>query len=408
MSTITLNKKTLLSLQNDTVINAAARLEELGLPTKKTEAYRYFDIEPLLQKQYKKPIVEKKEIQEDTVVKIVDGIVVSVPKNVQISYKKERVIEAQHFDALYYLGHLLSQEVIELSFAEDGDVRIEHHYTQEDTLIAYRLVINTAPNISLKINESFSGKQAKKSLILYGYDMHIARDARVEIVKDETLYMGEYIPIYSHFFLLEEHSSTKVFSFDFGDAAGLNLFAAKLNANAEFEANHLLFARGNAKRGTVSQIIHAEQNTRSSQKGKNILEGSARGIFDALIKIEQKGKGTKAYQNSQAVLLNSGAYMVSKPQLEIYIDDVEASHGSTIGELDDAQLFYLRSRGISLQEARKMLILAFANELIDAISEKNVREQLHNSFENAYYGASQLECIATCHNCSDTVLGEQR
>jgi len=408
MGTITLDENTVQNLQNPAAKSAAARLEAVGLPSKKTEAYRYFDIASLLQRKFEKSVIEKKEIQESEVVKIVDGVVVSAPQNVQISYKKERVIEAEHFDALYYLGHLLSQEVIELFFVEDTNIRIEHEYTKENTLITYRLVIKTTPNISLKINESFTGKQAKNSLVLYGYDMFIARDARVEIVKDETLSAGEYTPIHSHFLVLQEQSSAKVFSFDFGDADGLTLFSAKLQENADFEANHLLFARGGAKRGTVSQIIHAQQNTRSSQKAKNILEGSARGIFDALIKIEHEGKGTKAYQNSQAVLLNSGAYMVSKPQLEIYIDDVEASHGSTIGELDDAQLFYLRSRGIVLQEARKMLILAFANELIDGISDNNLREQVHNSFEKAYYGASQLECIATCHNCSDTVLGEQK
>jgi len=93
--------------------------------------------------------------------------------------------------------------------------------------------------------------------------------------------------------------------------------------------------------------------------------------------------------------------------LEIYIDDIEASHGSTIGELDEQQLFYLRSRGIVLEEARKMLILAFANEIIDAIEDERTRESVHLSFENVYYGHGQLECIATCHNCSDAILGEE-
>ena len=105
-------------------------------------------------------------------------------------------------------------------------------------------------------------------------------------------------------------------------------------------------------------------------------------------------------------MLNDGAYMASKPQLEIYIDDVEASHGSTIGELDAQQLFYLRSRGIAFEEARKMLILAFTNEIIDAIEDENTRENVHLSFEKVYYGHGQLECMATCHHCSDTVFGE--
>ena len=188
----------------------------------------------------------------------------------------------------------------------------------------------------------------------------------------------------------------------------MQLLQAKLEANSEIVADHLLYVKGKGKRGTVSQIVHAGKNAKSDQKAKNILQDKARGIFDALIKIDPEGAGTKAHQNSKAVLLNDGAYMASKPQLEIYIDDVEASHGSTIGELDEDQLFYIRSRGITLEEARKMLILAFANEIIDDIEDESVRESVHLSFERVYYGQGQLECIATCHGCSDAIIGEEK
>jgi len=158
MQTITLDKQTVQKLQNPAAKSAAARLETLGLPSKKTEAYRYFDIISLFQREYEIYSLEKKEIQESEVIKIVDGIVISAPESVQVSYKKERVIAPEHFDALYYLGHLLSQEVIELSFTEDANVKIVHEYTQENALIAYRVVIQTKANISLKINESFRKK----------------------------------------------------------------------------------------------------------------------------------------------------------------------------------------------------------------------------------------------------------
>ena len=91
--------------------------------------------------------------------------------------------------------------------------------------------------------------------------------------------------------------------------------------------------------------------------------------------------------------------MASKPQLEIYIDDLEASHGSTTGQLDKAQLFYLRSRGIKEEDAKKMLILGFANEIIDSIENEDMRECVHASFESAYYGKPQLACLQTCGGC---------
>jgi Fe-S cluster assembly protein SufD len=168
----------------------------------------------------------------------------------------------------------------------------------------------------------------------------------------------------------------------------------------------LLYASADAKRGTVSKILHIGEGSTSNQQAKNILGDTARGIFDALIKVEHSAKYTKAHQNSKAILLETGAYMASKPQLEIYIDELEASHGSTTGQLDGKQLFYLQSRGISAVEAKRMLIQAFANELIDAVDGEMIREVLHRDFDEAFYGQTRVECIETCHGCEEAVLNE--
>ena len=409
MQTLTLKEglQSLQVLQTKETEIAVSRLAELTLPTKKTEEYRYFDIDALLSKKWQIYRAKKADIKVSDIVEIVDGVVVSAPKELLVSYSAQRDIDTKHFDALYYLGHILSPEVIELHCKSDANIKIVHRFTQASVLLAYRLQIKTSPNISVNIAESFEDRDAKDTFVLYGYDLHVQRDARVELIKDETLMEGSYVPVYSNFLELEAQSTVNIFSFDFGNADGLQLLRAKLGENSTFNAKHLLYAKGNGKRGTVSHIVHAKKNATSSQKAKNILQDKARGIFDALIKIEHEGGGTKAYQNSQAVLLNDGAYMASKPQLEIYIDDVEASHGSSIGELDEEQLFYLRSRGITLQEAKKILILAFANDIIDGIEDREMRESVHISFENVYYGESQLECMATCHNCSDTIIGEK-
>jgi len=385
---------------------ALSRLKRLQLPTKKTEQYRYFDIEKLLHTEYKTLQTKEAVIQEGEFVEIVDGVVVRAPKGLNIHYSNRRQITDEHFDPFYYAGHILSPKIITINFTSDINVKILHRYTQENTLISYRVLVQTAPNIKVTFSESFLGCDAKESLVLYGCDIYVQRDAHFTYIKDETLVEGIYTPIYSYFIELEEQSSADFFSFDFGNADGLQLLQARLMQSSDFHAHHLLYTKGKGKRGTVSQIVHAQKNARSSQKAKNILGEQGRGIFDALIKIDSVGSGAKAYQNSQAILLHDGAYMASKPQLEIYIDDVEASHGSTIGELDEQQLFYLRSRGISFEEARKMLILAFTNEIIDAVEDEKMRENIHLSFENVYYGHAQMECIATCHHCSDTVFGK--
>ena len=378
----------------------------LGIPNKKTECYRYFDIKELLEREISLHQIQKCEIEEANFVEIVDGVVTKAPKELKIAYTHERTIDANHFDPLYFASHALTQEVITIECSRDTEIKLHHRYTKSQTVMAYRIAFQIGTNAYVHISESFEGQEAQQSVVLYGYDLFASKDAHVEIIKDETLTQNIYTPLTSNTYKLEAQSEVKLFSFDFGEASGLELFSAEVGENANFDAKHLLYQKENGKRGRVTQIVHVGRGAQSSQVAKNILQDKARGIFDALIKIEQSAPGTKAHQNSKAILLNDGAYMASKPQLEIYIDDVEASHGSTTGELDEDQLFYIQSRGIAKDEARKMLILAFANEIIDAISQESVRESVHRSFETIYYGGAQLECISTCHHCSDTIIGE--
>ncbi len=382
---------------------AARRLSELKLPTRKSEAYRYFDIEPLMEHDWEILQAPAAIGETERQIVITDGRVTALPSGVevQVGCSDAIDIDGNHFDPLYYLGHLLSPEVISIRFKQDAKVTLVHRFTRPGRLLAYRTALYLDANVHVQIDERYEGEEACGALILGGYDAFVARDATLTLIKDETLKEGDYTPILSHRIKVDSQAACRLHTFDFGEGAGLQLLRAELHENARIDADHLLYATDHARRGTVSQIVHIGQSSVSEQRAKNILADKARGIFDALIKVEHTGKYAKAHQNSKAILLNDGAYMASKPQLEIYIDDLEASHGSTTGQLDEAQLFYLRSRGIAKEEARKMLILAFANELIDAIGDETLRERIHASFENAYWGATNVTCMETCHGCED-------
>ena len=120
----------------------------------------------------------------------------------------------------------------------------------------------------MTLSESFTGCDAKKSLVLYGCDVLVQRDAHFTYIKDETLVEGIYTPVYSHFIELSEQSRADFFSFDFGDADGLQLFQAKLMESSDFHAHHLLYAKGKGKRGTVSQIVHAKKSAKFAKSKK--------------------------------------------------------------------------------------------------------------------------------------------
>ena len=367
------------------------RLAALGLPDKKSEAYRYFDVESLLEKEYKTLSYMPKTIETGEKIEIVDGIVVSAPKGLRIYYEPCEMIDLEHFDPMYYLGHLLSGHTIKIEIDGDVELDLQHHFTQSNALIAYRIVLYNQSNRHATLYENFVTEDIENTLVLYGYDMHIARDSTLNVVKLQTMTENKYSMIASHKVNVSKQANALLKSFDVGSGQALQLIKVDLDTRAHVEAGHLLYLNESSKRGTVSQIIHKGEYSTSKQEAKNILDGHTRGIFDALIRVEQRAKYTKAEQNSKAILLHENAYMVAKPQLEIYIDELEASHGATTGQLDEKQLFYLQSRGISYVEARKMLVIAFANTLIETVKDSRHQERIKAAFEEVFYSTHTKE-----------------
>jgi len=361
----------------------------LGLPSKKSEEYRYFDVEKLLEKEYKTLDRVPKTKAEGDKIEIVDGVVVSAPKGLRIYYEACEQIDMNHFDPLYYLGHLLSPQTIKIEIDGDAELELEHRFTQSNALISYRIVLYNQANRHATLYENFVAENIENTLVLYGYDMHIAQDSTLRVVKMQSMQDKRYSMVASHKVNVAKQANAVLKSFDFGGDQSLQLIKVDLDTRAHVDAGHLLYLNQDAKRGTVSQIVHKGEHSTSKQEAKNILDGHARGIFDALIRVEPRAKYTKAEQNSKAILLHKEAYMVAKPQLEIYIDELEASHGSTTGQLDENQLFYLQSRGISYIEARKMLVIAFANTLIETIKDSRHQDRIKTAFEEVFYAGHQ-------------------
>jgi Fe-S cluster assembly protein SufD len=126
-------------------------------------------------------------------------------------------------------------------------------------------------------------------------------------------------------------------------------------------------------------IDHAKAHCASHELYKGILDGKARGVFNGKIFVRQDAQKTDAKQTNQTLLLSNDATINTKPQLEIFADDVKCTHGATVGQLDEDQLFYLRARGIGLVEARAMLTFAFANDIIGRIRIDDLRDRLEQT-----------------------------
>ncbi|WP_119678974.1 Fe-S cluster assembly protein SufD [Indioceanicola profundi] len=144
--------------------------------------------------------------------------------------------------------------------------------------------------------------------------------------------------------------------------------------------------RGKQHTDFTSFIDHVKPHCTSRQVVKGAIDDEARAVFQGKIVVRPDAQKTDGYQLNRALLLSDRAEINAKPELEIYADDVKCSHGATAGELDDAQLFYLRARGIPLEQARGLLIAAFLDEAMEEIADETVRAVLQSRV-HAWLGA---------------------
>jgi Fe-S cluster assembly protein SufD len=144
----------------------------------------------------------------------------------------------------------------------------------------------------------------------------------------------------------------------------------------ECTLNGLYQADGKQHVDNLTVIDHAKAHCTSHELYKGILKGKGHGVFNGKIFVRQDAQKTDAKQTNQALLLSPDATINTKPQLEIFADEVKCTHGATVGQLDDEAVFYLRSRGLSLEEARGLLTYAFANDILNRIQVEPLRERL--------------------------------
>jgi Fe-S cluster assembly protein SufD len=121
-------------------------------------------------------------------------------------------------------------------------------------------------------------------------------------------------------------------------------------------------------------VEHAAPHAKSLQKFKGVLKDTAQSSFEGKIFVRPEAQKTEAYQLNQNLLLSDAAIANAKPNLEVFADDVKASHGATFSQVDDEQLFYLKSRGLSPEAASRLLIRGFMQEMIDQIGVPSVRQ----------------------------------
>jgi Fe-S cluster assembly protein SufD len=139
--------------------------------------------------------------------------------------------------------------------------------------------------------------------------------------------------------------------------------------------------RGRQHIDSTTDIRHAAPQTTSSETYKGVLDEQAHGVFQGRIVVQPGAQKIDGHQLNKTILLSDRAEMDTKPELEIYADDVKCSHGATVGELDENAVFYLRARGIGLAEARQMLVEGFIEDLIGTVEVPAVRDEFERHIQ---------------------------
>ena len=359
---------------------ALQKLKSMGLPTNKTEHYRYFGIKPVLDGDFRLYLPEQKRPKEGEIIEIIDGVITQAPRSVFVERLNDFRIDDSHYDQLYYLNHLLVPKVNKITISEDGEYKIIHRFTKDGVLLPYRIAIEVEKNCNISLKEGWE-VSAQDSFLLYDYDFDIQKDAQVRFIQ-ERIIKQKSVTIAPHSIKIHPNAALIHFTFDLGATKSLHNYHTTLDENSALESHHVIFAQNDGRMGNTFHIEHKGRDSRTKQFSRNILKDEARGIFDGLLIVKNGAKYSSIYQDSKTILLNDKAYMVSKPHMEIYTEYIaEATHGSTTGQLNEEALFYLRQRGIAKEAAKEMLVLSFLNEIFEKLGDSEIKEKFIRLYE---------------------------
>ena len=247
---------------------------------------------------------------------------------------------------------------------------------EEKYLINNRINIILEENSEAEINEIFFSNNKsiywnnvhnyvclKKNSKLQHYKIQL--ESKNAIHSSSTNIDCENSSIYNNF----------IFSIG-GNMSRIEVISSINSADINFNIKGLYLAKTNQHHDITTFMQHKHPESKSNQHIKGILQKDSSGVFQGKVIVAQDAQKTDAFQFNQNLLLSETAEVNAKPELEIYADDVKCSHGATTGELDEGMLFYLRSRGLNKEEARKLLIEGFINELFDDIENKELKKKL--------------------------------
>ena len=257
----------------------------------------------------------------------------------------------------------------------DKPIQILHIVTSAQALAASRNIFILHPHSEVEIIETYAGN-ASSSLTVSINECFVGANAGLNMAKLQT--EPEKAVHFGGSYVKQARSSRfKHQNFAFGAQVARTDIHTDLFQAAECQLDGLYVAGQRQHMDTLTRINHLQAHGISREFYKGVLDDNARGVFQGRVVVAQDAQKTDSEMNNRNLLLSANAEIDSKPQLEIYADDVKCSHGMTVGQLDEKSLFYLQSRAIDEEAARDLLTFAFANEMVEKVVHAGFKALLH-------------------------------
>lgn len=248
---------------------------------------------------------------------------------------------------------------------------------KENTAVHIKYLIYLEEGSSLTwVDDIYAIDGDAQILANYVQEIWVSADAHLTFVKSQDVSASTTL-IDQTFIYQADRSTVDMYTFTLNGAYIRNNLHFYVNGEGVQSNLHGLYVPGSDQLIDSHTVVdHRQPNSESNELYKGVLLGTATGVFNGKIFVRPDAQKTNAFQSCKNVLASDKATMNTKPQLEIWADDVKCSHGTTTGQLSDEALFYLRSRGISKQAAQTLLMLAFVQEVIDKVENVALREAL--------------------------------
>ena len=383
--------------------NAIKIFEEKGFPTKKEEAWKYTSLNSLLKPDYSVYSNKERHVELQDVRKYflheIDTYKLVFVDGVYSSFLSETTHDTLDVCLMSSaLNKSKYKPVIEAYFNKvaksDSLTSLNTAFTKEGAYIhipAHKEVEKPIEIINFSTGNEAAMFLQPRNLIVVGENAHVQIIERhqslssnevltnsvTEIFAEKRAYVDYYkiqndestASLIDNTFISQERDTVcRVHTFAFGGNLvrnNLNFYQKGENCDSTLKGITILEGKQHVDHNTL--VHHIAPNCESHQDYKGLFAESSTGVFNGKIVVDKDAQKTDAFQQNNNILIDDKATINAKPQLEIFADDVKCSHGCTVGQFDEDALFYLRSRGIGLKEARALLMYAFANTVLESV-----------------------------------------